>query len=91
MFPAVAARCKESTFPAGVLALLVCLFAFAEPIAAQTVALTGTVTDDSEQDIRAGASTIVLTLTGDTWVSGGTFNILRGVALTTRVVDGWTR
>ena len=51
----VAARCKKSTFLAGVLSLLVCLFAFAEPIAAQTVALTGTVTDDSELDIRAGA------------------------------------
>ena len=32
-----------------------------------TVAVTGTVTDDNEADIKAGGSTIVLTLTDDTW------------------------
>ena len=35
-----------------------------------SVALTGTVTDDAETDIRTGSSQILLTLTDDTWVLG---------------------
>jgi hypothetical protein len=34
-------------------------------------ALSGTVTDDTESDIRAGGSTIVLTLLGAAWVAAG--------------------
>ncbi len=33
-----------------------------------TAALSGTVTDDTEEDVRAGGSTILLTLVNDTWV-----------------------
>ena len=40
---------------------------FNTTVAAGSLALTGTVTDDNEQDIRAGTSDIVLTLTDDSW------------------------
>jgi len=40
-------------------------------VSAGTVALTGTVTDDEELDIRAGGSIIILTLTDDTWLASG--------------------
>ncbi|MFQ6031011.1 MAG: hypothetical protein ACE5Q6_26395, partial [Dehalococcoidia bacterium] len=36
-----------------------------------TAALSGTVTDDDESDIRLGGSTIILTLTNATWVAAG--------------------
>lgn len=38
--------------------------------AAISCALTGTITDDTESDIVSGGSTIILTLTGDTFVTG---------------------
>jgi uncharacterized repeat protein (TIGR01451 family) len=60
-----------------------------------TAALTGTVTDDSETDIRTGGSTLILTLTGDTWVAaGGTFdaqrqNIINGLDSAGAEASGW--
>jgi len=43
-----------------------------------TIALTGTITDDDEQDIRDGGSTIILTISLGTWVAaGGTFDAER--------------
>ena len=49
-----------------------------------TVTLTGTVTTATESDIVAGGKTIILTLTGDTWVaSGATFNAIRQ-----NIIDG---
>ena len=58
------------------------------------VALTGTITNDSELDIRNGGSDIVLTLTGDTWVSGGTFDgirqgIIDGLVSAQAEATGW--
>ncbi len=52
---------------------------------AGSVALTGTVTDDEELDIRAGGSTIILTLTDDTRLATGAAfdaerqNIINGI------------
>ncbi len=60
-----------------------------------SVALTGTVTDDAEVDIRAGSSTILLTLTDDTWVAaGGAFdaerqNIINGLVSAQAEANGW--
>lgn len=43
-----------------------------------TIALTGTITNDSEVDIRVGGSTIILTISAATWAaSGSTFNAER--------------
>ena len=65
---------------------------FQVTVAAGTVALTGTVTDDSETDIRAGGSTILLTLTDDTWVTA--FNpqrqaIIDGLTSAQGETNGW--
>jgi|GEM_PF-2445010 len=60
-----------------------------------TAALSGTVTDDSETEIRAGGSTLILTLTGDTWVAaGGVFdaqrqNIIDGLDSAQAEATGW--
>ncbi|MDH5731861.1 MAG: hypothetical protein OEZ58_22995, partial [Gammaproteobacteria bacterium] len=59
------------------------------------VALSGTVTDDAETDIRSGGSTIILTLTDDTWVAAGaTFdaqrqNIINGIDSAQAEAAGW--
>lgn len=43
-----------------------------------SIALTGTIIGASEADIVAGGKTIILTVTGDTWVAAGaTFNAQR--------------
>jgi hypothetical protein len=43
-----------------------------------TCALTGTITTATDADIITGGETIILTLTGDTWVAAGaTFNAIR--------------
>ena len=34
-------------------------------------AITGTIIDGNEEDVRAGSKTIIITLTGDTWVAAG--------------------
>ena len=64
--------------------------------ASVTVALTGTVTSSiTEADIVTGGKTIILTLTGDTWVaSGGTFdaqrqNIINGIDSAQAEGTGW--
>jgi len=61
-----------------------------------SVGLTGTVTGSiTEADIVAGSKTIILTLTGDTWVaSGGTFdgqrqNIINGLTSAQSETFGW--
>lgn len=54
-----------------------------------TAALTGTVTNDSETDIVAGGSTIILTLTGDTFIAAGTGPI-GSTANTQALIDGIT-
>lgn len=61
-----------------------------------TAALTGTVTASiTESDIVAGGKTIILTLTGDTWVaSGATFdaqrqNIINGIDSAQSEANGW--
>ncbi len=64
-------------------------------LSAGTVALTGTVTDDEELDIRAGGSTIVMTLADDSWVAAGpTFdaerqNIINGIDSAQAEANGW--
>ena len=40
-------------------------------LSATSAALSGTVTAASEVDIVVGGKTIILTLTGDTWVTAG--------------------
>jgi hypothetical protein len=64
--------------------------------AAATCALSGTVTASiTESDIVAGGKTIILTLTGDTWVAaGGTFdaqrqNIINGIDSAQAEATGW--
>lgn len=64
--------------------------------AAASAALTGTATASiTEADIVAGGKTIILTLTGDTWVaSGGTFdaqrqNIIDGMDSAQSEATGW--
>jgi len=60
-----------------------------------TAALTGTVTTATEADIVAGGKTIILTLTGDTWVAAGaTFdaqrqNIINGIDSAQAEATGW--
>ena len=61
-----------------------------------TVALSGSITDDTELDIRNGiGSTIILALTNDTWVAaGGTFNaqrqnIIDGIDSAQSEANGW--
>ena len=57
--------------------------------------LTGTVTDDTEQDIRDGGSTIILTLVGATWgAAGAAFeaqrqNIIDGLDSDQAEAGGW--
>jgi hypothetical protein len=64
-------------------------------IGAITAALTGTVTDDNESDIRAGGSTLILTLTNDTWVAAGAAfdaqrqNIIDGLDSAQAEAAGW--
>lgn len=54
--------------------------------AALTIALTGTVIGATEANIVAGGRTIILTLTGDTWVAAGAaFNAIRQ-----NIIDGMT-
>jgi hypothetical protein len=69
---------------------------FRTPSAGPTAALTGTITASAtETDIRAGGKTIILTLTGDTWVSAGaTFdaqrqNIINGLTAASSPANGW--
>ena len=60
-----------------------------------SVALTGTVTTALEADIVSGGKTIILTLTGDTWVTvGATFdaqrqNIINGLTSAGSELLGW--
>lgn len=60
-----------------------------------SVALTGTVTTAIEADIVSGGKTIILTLTGDTWVTvGATFdaqrqNIINGLTSAGAELLGW--
>lgn len=64
-------------------------------VATATAALTGTVTTATEADIVTGGRTIVLTLTGDTWVAAGaTFdgqrqNIINGIDSAQAEATGW--
>jgi len=53
----------------------------------RSAALTGTVTDDTESDMVAGGSTIILTLTGDTFIAAGTGPI-GSTANTQALIDG---
>jgi len=61
----------------------------------KSCALTGTVTNDTEAEIVTGGSTIILTLTGDTFVaSGSTFdaqrqNIINGIDSAQSEATGW--
>lgn len=63
--------------------------------AAGTAVLSGTVTTATEADIVAGGKTIILTLTGDTWVAAGaTFdverqNIINGIDSAQAEATGW--
>ena len=65
------------------------------PLGAASCALTGTVTGATEADIVAGGETIILTLTGDTWVaSGAAFdaqrqNIIDGLDSAQSEALGW--
>lgn len=63
--------------------------------ATTTIAVTGTVTTATEADIVTGGKTLILTVTGDTWVaSGGTFdgqrqNIINGMDSAQAEATGW--
>lgn len=71
--------------------------AFGElPSDAVTAAITGTATANiDESDVVAGGKTIIITLTGDTWVAAGaTFdaqrqNIINGLDAATSPTTGW--
>ena len=60
-----------------------------------TATLTGTITTADEADIVAGGKTIILTLTGDTWVAAGaTFDaqrqpVLDGLTSAQTETTGW--
>lgn len=60
-----------------------------------TIALTGTIIGATEADIVAGGKTIILTVTGDTWVAaGGAFdaqrqNIINGMDSAQAEATGW--
>ena len=60
-----------------------------------SVALTGTITTATEADIVAGGKTIILTLSGDSWVAAGaTFNaerqnIINGLDSAQAEATGW--
>lgn len=60
-----------------------------------TVALSGTVTTATEADIVAGGKTVILTVTGDTWVAAGaTFDaerqaIINGLDSAQSEPNGW--
>lgn len=61
-----------------------------------SAAVTGTATSAmTEQDVRDGGKTIIITLTGDTWVAAGaTFDaqrqaIINGLDAATSPTDGW--
>lgn len=60
-----------------------------------SIALTGTVTTANETDIVTGGKTIILTITGDTWVaSGATFDaqrqaIINGITSAGSETNGW--
>lgn len=64
-------------------------------VAAASVALSGTIIGANEADIVAGGKTIILTLTGDTWVAAGaTFdaqraNIIAGLDSAQSELLGW--
>ncbi len=61
----------------------------------RTVSLSGTITSAAETDIVAGGKTIVLTLSGDSWVTAGaTFdgqrqNIINGLTSGGAEANGW--
>lgn len=65
------------------------------PSSIVSAAVTGTIIGDTELDIRNGGSTIILTLTNDTWVAAGpTFdaqrqNIIDGLDSGGVEVNGW--
>ncbi|MGW8247771.1 MAG: DUF2341 domain-containing protein, partial [Acidiferrobacterales bacterium] len=86
-----------ATVPASALALSSAA-AVASPtfsIKAVSVALTGTVTNAVESNIVTGGSTIVLTLTGDTWAAAGAAfdaerqNIINGLTSAGAEANGW--
>lgn len=68
---------------------------FVGSAAGGTAALTGTISDANEGDIVSGGKTIILTLTGDTWVAAGaTFdaqrqNIINGLDSAQTEATGW--
>lgn len=63
-------------------------------LGAASIALTGTIIGANESDIVTGGKTIILTVTGDTWVSGGAFTasragILSGLDSAQAEATGW--
>ena len=64
-------------------------------VAGGSAALTGTATTATEADIVAGGKTIILTLTGDTWVAAGATcdaqrqNIINGLDSAQAEATGW--
>jgi hypothetical protein len=77
--------------------ILFAVFFLAAPQQARaaTVALTGTITTSVERDVINGSKTIILTVTGDTWVTAGaTFdaqrqNIINGIDSGGSEATGW--
>jgi len=66
------------------------------PANAATATLSGTVTTATETDIVAGGKTIILTLTGDTWIAAGAgsfdlqrANIIAGLTSAQSELLGW--
>lgn len=73
------------------MASLICV----NPMLAASAAVTGTITTAQETDIVSGGKTIVMTLSGDTWVAAGaTFdaqrqNIINGLVSSQSETYGW--
>lgn len=64
-------------------------------LGAATIALSGTIIGASEADIVAGGKTIILTVSGDSWVSAGALfnserqNIINGLNSAQAEAAGW--
>lgn len=89
LIPATALQVSTSALPTGSTFSVIAL------APEGTVSIGGTLDTDDEAAVRAGGSTITLTLTNDTWVAAGTTfdnvrqSIIAGIQATTDETDGW--
>lgn len=90
------AAAVTATFTTNLSGNLVTVGATFQPVGTGTAVLTGTtVPSITEADVVAGGKTIIITLTGDTWVAAGaTFdaqrqNIINGIDSAQAEANGW--